>query len=273
MADRAARNRAFAQNLNELCADRRSVAEVCRLLGFNRQQFARYLNGETFPSPHNLKRIAEGLGIGVEDLASPDFAEVHRLSGQRPPTIGPNDLFLRAFPGDLERLRPLLGYHFLHFIDPLEPDRVVRSLIYAQEVRGMVITKTIERVRYERDNSRHFAKYDGFMSLHGTLLFLVEVERTQGEIIVESVFLAPPAKTKPNILTGLTLGVTQVNYSWPFASPIASRFLGRTVDLKARIAECGSLRIDDRRLEPQLRSIFQKAISNRPEPAPWNSPL
>jgi transcriptional regulator with XRE-family HTH domain len=258
VVDKEQRNRIFAENLAELCAERRSVAEVCRSLGFNRQQFARYLNAETYPSSHNLKRIAAGFGVEASELTSPDFARSRRLEGPRLPGLSVADLFLRAFPGDLRRLKPLLGYHFMHFIDPNEPDRVVRSLIHAQEVRGMVVTKTIERVQDEEGQSRHFAKYDGFMSLHGTLLFLVEVERTQGEIIVESIFLAPPGKAKPSILTGMTLGVTRVNYSWPFASPIALKPLGETVDLKARIRECGSLRLDDRRLEPQLRSLFQK---------------
>lgn len=228
------------------------------MLGFNRQQFARYMSGEAFPSVHNLKRIASGFDVDASGLTSPDFAAARPTGGQRLSPMTVNDAFRRAFPGDLKRLRGLLGYHFMHFIDPNEPDRVVRSLLHAQEAGGMVVTRTIERVQDEERQARHFAKYDGFMSLHGTLLFLVEVERTQGEIIVESIFLAPPGKAKPSFLTGMTLGVTRVNYSWPFSSPIALKQLGETVDLKARIGECGSLRLDDRRLEPQLRSLFQK---------------
>jgi hypothetical protein len=40
----------FTHNLGLLCSYQRSIAEICRKLGFNRQQFNKYLAGSVMPS-------------------------------------------------------------------------------------------------------------------------------------------------------------------------------------------------------------------------------
>jgi hypothetical protein len=47
----------FAENLRLLCSHYASVAEVCRRIGINRQQFNKYLSGASTPSLHSLRRI------------------------------------------------------------------------------------------------------------------------------------------------------------------------------------------------------------------------
>ena len=39
----------FAENLRLLCSHYASVAEVCRRIGMNRQQFNKYLSGASTP--------------------------------------------------------------------------------------------------------------------------------------------------------------------------------------------------------------------------------
>ena len=53
----------FSANLNLLCSYQRSIAEVCRKLKLNRQQFNRYLNGQSRPSRHNMRRICDYFGV------------------------------------------------------------------------------------------------------------------------------------------------------------------------------------------------------------------
>lgn len=251
-------NQIFARNLGILCADMRSVAEVCRALGFNRQQFARYLSGETMPSPYNLKRIATAFGVTGQDLlTAEEIGSVRRLRGAVHGSKPIDSLFNRAFPGDLSRLRSMLGYHHMYFMEPLQRDLVMKSLIHVHESDGKVFTKTIERVTY-KEGGNHFAKFEGVMSMHGTLVFLLEVESTHAGAIVESVFFGGSVK-KPDVLTGLTLGVTPDTYRKPFASPIAIKFLGKDVDVKKRLGECKSSPPDDRRLDPRIRKLFQES--------------
>ena len=109
----------LAENLRLLCSDYRSVSEVCRKLGFNRQQFARYLTGEARPSHHNLYRIASGFGVAVDDLLRP---KSEFETSVRPKGLSAQGrvarLIDRAFPGDMQKLRPLLGYYHMHFFVP-----------------------------------------------------------------------------------------------------------------------------------------------------------
>ncbi|TJW59990.1 MAG: transcriptional regulator, partial [Mesorhizobium sp.] len=44
----------FSSNLKLACSTHRSVSDLCRTIGINRQQFNRYLNAGTLPSAHNL---------------------------------------------------------------------------------------------------------------------------------------------------------------------------------------------------------------------------
>ena len=63
----------FTANLKFLCGHYKSVADVCRRLKINRQQFNKYLGGHSAPSQYNLRKICEFFGVDEgEILASHD---------------------------------------------------------------------------------------------------------------------------------------------------------------------------------------------------------
>lgn len=242
----------LAANLRLFCSNYRSISEVCRLLGFNRQQFARYLSGAARPSQHNLHRIAVGLELTVDDLLLPHKTFEKRFA---PGRTGPRDRFTHlletAFPGDLQRLRPLLGYYHMHFLLPDQPNVVNRSLIVLYEYEGKVYSKTIER---SGTNSidRKLSKYEGMVSFLGNYIFLVEFETLFGDTLVETM-LFPAYRKRLDILTGLTFGVTSSIHRQPFASPIVWKYLGASVDLREQIDACAIYDINDRRIDPAAR--------------------
>jgi transcriptional regulator with XRE-family HTH domain len=245
----------IALNLNAISAGYRSVAELCRLLGFNRQQFSRYLTGESQPSRHNLSRIAEGLGIPVADLqgSHKEFLAKHMkrdVEGTRWP------LFHRAFPGELQKLRPLLGYYHGYFAVPGLPDLIVRSLVRLHEVDGKVVSKSIERRSLASDATGYISKYQGLASFLGGCIFVVEFEYLTSDSIVETV-LFPPYRKKLDILSGLTFGLTSRIHRQPFSSPIVWKFLGRSIDVREALARCGRILLTDRTLPPSVRRTFQ----------------
>jgi transcriptional regulator with XRE-family HTH domain len=90
----------LARNLRKLCAERSSVARVCRELDINRQQFDKYLNGETLPGARTLAKISalfqisEAQLVGDLDGATP----TGKLARSPPPG---HDM--------LKSLEPLLG--------------------------------------------------------------------------------------------------------------------------------------------------------------------
>lgn len=248
----------FSEKLRKLCAHYRSVSEVCRTFGFNRQQFDRYLTGKVRPSHHNLQRIATGFGVDIDALMDP-AQEVDAPA--RPRGISGRDrtsqLMDRAFPGDLKRMRGMLGYYHMHFLVPYDPGAVTRSLVYLYEQDGKICSKTIERTR-PKEEPQEILKYEGMASFLGNCIFLLEFETLSADTIVESI-LFPPYRKRLDILTGLTFGVTSHVYRQPFASPIAWKYLGRMVDVREQIGACGSYRMSDARIDPRIRKYLQLA--------------
>ena len=56
-------NKQLAANLRLMCNRYTSIADICRQIKINRQQFNKYLSGQSSPSLHNLHRIAEFFGV------------------------------------------------------------------------------------------------------------------------------------------------------------------------------------------------------------------
>ena len=246
----------FSEKLRRLCAQYRSVSEVCRMLGFNRQQFDKYMTGKVRPSHHNLQRIARGLGVDIDVLVDPTI-EIVPPDRPREPTSRDRmaQLMDRAFPGDIKRLRGMLGYYHMHFLVPYDQEMVTRSLVHLFERDGKVCSKTIERTAPGED-VQEILKFEGLASFLGNCIFLLEFETLSADTIVESV-LYPSYRKRLDILTGLTFGVTSQVYRQPFASPIAWKFLGRVVDLREQIGACGSFRLSDPRIDPRIRKYLQ----------------
>lgn len=61
---------AFRTNLALLCGYHKSIAEVCRRLGLNRQQFNKYLAGKSPPSRRTMRMICDFLGATEAELLS-----------------------------------------------------------------------------------------------------------------------------------------------------------------------------------------------------------
>ena len=73
----------FAKNLRTLSERSRSVSALCRELGINRQQFARYLSGASTPSVYNRRRLADHFGMSMAEL-SIEHGEFERRHGDTP---------------------------------------------------------------------------------------------------------------------------------------------------------------------------------------------
>jgi transcriptional regulator with XRE-family HTH domain len=251
----------LAANLQMLCSTHRSVSEVCRHLNFNRQQFARYLSGESRPSHHNLRRIADGFGIGVDDLLRPNPGLASR--GVAATAEHRRDRLLdRAFPGDLQKLRPFLGYYHMHFLVPYAPGSIVRSLTCLSMDGAKTCSKTIERSSLTEGTIGYLSKYEGVVSYLGNCIFLVEFETLSNDSIVETV-LFPSYRKKLDILTGLTFGVTSQVHRQPFASPVAWKYLGRTIQIRDAISVCGTFAGSDRSIDPRVRKFLRSEDSSR----------
>ncbi len=158
----------FSENLRSICADYGSIAQVCREIGINRQQFNRYLNGGGMPSAHNLRRIARHFDLPEADLFA-DHAEFTRRHILNPKRIasGPVDLMIGPFRDQTQTLRRYLGFYHSHFQTPTWDGMILRSLIWLYEKDGYIMSRSVERVTAKDGSVDQKSRYEGMVAKRG----------------------------------------------------------------------------------------------------------
>lgn len=210
----------FSANLRRLCEERVSIAQVCREIGFNRQQFNRYLNGGGMPSAHNLRRIAQYFGMSVDTLllGGDQFTAVLE-------TLNPGDIHRSRhsldliFEGQAQHLRRYLGFYHGHFQSPTWGGDITRTLIWLREEKGKVVSHTFERA-YSKDGSvRQRTRHLGLVAYQGNRIYLIENANSEDGFI-SSTIMFPAHRQRINLIQGLTMGVATRPRLMPYATPI-----------------------------------------------------
>ncbi len=256
----------FARNLKLLCGFEKSVSAACRAVGINRQQFSKYLNGTSQPSPYNLQRICDHFAIQPADLylSHDEFAERMHFRSSRDgkrPGLSPSLPLAKAFPGDIKSLRRYLGYYLAYCHSGTWENHVLCAVTRIYEVDGMVFSKTIERSRDPEEGTLYLSKYDGLMSFLGNRLFVVEHQSLANDAIVETV-LYPVARSQLVLLQGTIFGMSSKRRE-PYVSRCVWKYLGTNVDLRAVMNAVGLLRIHANNIDPKVLRI----LGERPFPS------
>ncbi len=119
----------LAANLRQLCRGEESIAAVCRATQINRQQFNRYLSGDSLPSQRTRNRICSYFGITEPDLFRED-----RSPG--PPRQPFDDMPGWSHTEVRSALKLLMsesatsvppGLYFVHFLVPQQKNTLMRS--------------------------------------------------------------------------------------------------------------------------------------------------
>jgi transcriptional regulator with XRE-family HTH domain len=126
----------LARNLARLCDRDESIAAVCRATKINRQQFAKYLAGQSVPSAENRRKICRHFKISEQELfRSPDAFRAPAntsktsLTGRKASwSHGEIGAVLKLLYSDA---RPSIspGIYFVHFSEIQDKRSVVRSLL------------------------------------------------------------------------------------------------------------------------------------------------
>lgn len=247
----------FSANLRSICAEQGSIAQVCREIGINRQQFNRYLNGAGMPSAHNLRRIVRHFSLNEADFFTPheDFLRRH-VQGKQRSAAGPVDLMTGAFRNQVQLLRRYLGFYHAHFLTPTWDGMILRSLIRLYEKDGFVMTRSLERVVSSDGSIDQKSRYEGLVAQRGNRIFVVEHEMVREGSVVETI-LTPSHRQQVRYLRGTTMGV-----AWrPYVMPYASRSIWKRVEEKTSAREalraCGAFPIGSREIDPTIRAYLR----------------
>lgn len=251
----------FAKNLRYLCAETAPVAQICREIGFVQQQFSKYLNGSTMPSAFSLRRICDYFDLTEAEILAPhtEFSKrkkLRNLSNAR----RIEDPFSAAFPGDLAKLRPLLGAYHFFYKSPSWPGSVFCSATFLEEQDGEVIARTIERGLTPNRTKLQRSRFSGKAGYHGSRIFIVEFEKEHDGAIVETI-LYPPHRQNKQYLKGLSLGLAWNPRRTPFSSPVIFRKVPKHSSPKEMLRKCGIYSFSNPIIDPIIRGYLNDEIN------------
>jgi transcriptional regulator with XRE-family HTH domain len=233
------------KNLRLLCSYARSVSEVCRRSGINRQQFNRYLTGESRPSLRTVRRLCDFFGL--EDfelfLGHAEFRELIRL---RPVRLGGNRDAARQF---LDALRPrldgnikdagkYLGFYFTYFQSSRHPGTIYRNLVQIRDHDGALMSKQINRLSGENVGLPRWLRFTGIVYGVGDRIIVTEREPRAGNSIWHTVLFTTDYD-RPSHLVGLLLGVTPEVAHQIICYRTIWEYLGPKIHIKESLKRCG----------------------------------
>ena len=259
----------LAQNLHLLCGYYRSIAEVCRRLGVNRQQFNKYLSGSTVPSRHNMRRICDFFGVTEAELfLSPGrFAELVTLSPRRrvePAGSTPGADFLGSIGASVQRLPDrYYGYYFRYFYSFAYPGYITKSFVALFQKDNVPYWKNIEILRRRgRDRPRETFtfKYVGLIHLIAERLYVIEYETILKGSLTQTI-LYPSYRSHVTFLTGVQTALATPGRR-PSASRVLFEHLGTRIDIRRALRSCGHFHHEGDAIDPAIKD----RIKNDPLP-------
>ena len=259
-------NQSFAINLRLVCDQHRSVAHVCRSLQMNRQQFNKYLSGKIYPSKHNLLRICHFFRLSEEqfNLEPGAFKQVVAESSLQQAETASSEIekVIGTLPSSGDALSRYEGYYHSHFHGLGFPGRLIRSLVHIYRHQDAYYTRNVEHLwnKEKHGAQRNRFKYAGMAFYLGDRIFITEVETLTRRAICHTI-LFPSYRNIVDTLSGITMGVGSMNSHMPSATRVEFHFLGKQVDLREALRDCGIFDLDSDRIDSDIRERIDNQIA------------
>lgn len=216
------------KNLSTLVESCRSVADMCRKVDVNRQQFNKYLVGQHVPSQKILQKIGRYFMMEAEDLFRPpaEFKKFYEgYENELPTGLRASEQFNHFLPlakQSADVLEDYLGVYYRYHNSSIYKGRILRSVTCLYRADSMVQYVTVERFPL-RDGSGKIGysfTYHGFCLLLGDRLFMVDFEGKQRNEMTFSI-LTPQHRRPIRFLYGLVTGVASSSFRQPFSTRMA----------------------------------------------------
>lgn len=248
----------FSINLRSICAEYGSIAQVCRDIGLNRQQFNRYLTNSGMPSAYNLRRIARHFGINEADLyLDPASFEIRHIKPKQD-TLRPTQVLSDVFYNQAGPLRRYLGVYHGHFQTPVWPGYIFRSLIWLRDQDGFVVGHTFERAKSKSHHLIHQVRHRGLAAFHGNRIYLVETANSEDRFLSETIMF-PAYRSQVDILRGLTTGVASGRSLMPFSSATIWKKLPIKMPARTALAQTGIFPVESNKIDLKIRNALTEA--------------
>lgn len=264
MCDSGMEDRNLTANLMLLCSHYPSIAEVCRRLGLNRQQFNKYLSGQSRPSRHNMRLICDFFGVSESEvLLEPGRFEELVALRRNPLDRGWLDEPLRHIENLYKISRPLdryVGYYFRYFYSFGYPGKIIRSFCAIHEKEGKYYWKNLEVMSARATgNPRTISKYVGTALLIADRIFIFEYESLRRNSLTQ-VTLYPSYHTRVDQLIGVQTGGPVRRGRKPGASRVVLEYLGPRVNLREALSQSDLFDASDPRINAGIRDLIRNEI-------------
>lgn len=251
-------------NLALLCSYHPSIAEVCRRLEINRQQFNKYLAGKSHPSRHNMRRICDYFGVSESELLMEPQQFEELVSLKRKPlqqeVLSKPLRHLDRLYQHSQDLEKYLGYYFRYFYSFGNQGKVIRSLACIYRESNKYYWKNIEILRdSETGLSNGLNKYEGVLFYIADRLYILEYEAIKANTITQAT-LYPSHRNRIGILLGIQTGGPTRRGRKPGASKVAMEYLGRDINVRQALKRTGLFNPSDGSIRSEILSLIDNTI-------------
>lgn len=253
----------MSANLMQLAESFDSVAEFCRKLDINRQQFNKYIAGQHVPAQKVLQKIARFFFMEPEDLfrAPSDFKAF--FEGQRvtlPFELQGAPELVKLFPllhKSSDGLRKMLGVYYRYHHSSIYKGQVLRSIMHFYEKDESVRYVTIEKFPLLDGSGKagYTFTYHGFCLLLGDRIFLIDSESKQRNELTFSIL--NQEHRRPNrFFYGLLSGVASTSFRQPFSTRLVLQHVSSGKLNRAHLRKATVLARDDGQLSTEIRQYL-----------------
>lgn len=249
----------LGRNLRFLCLERGTIAETCRDLGVNQQQFSKWISGRARPSPRSLRRLSQHFEISEDALerSHASFVVAHRRRG----LTQHGDPLRDAFYGSVRELRPFLGRYQTYYRSPALPDHIAVGAVFLDEYGGVVRTRSLEGLRLGVSPRRQWSRSDGQAAMRGRRIFVLERERgADGALSMTT--LVPPHRYSNGLLFGVVSFVASSRDKAPTASAVVWERVANATAVISTIRRTGAHPMSSLRINAAARNYLQTPVQD-----------
>jgi len=255
-------NHSIAENLKLLCSVYPSVAEVCRRIGINRQQFNKYLAGTVAPSRRNETRICGFFNITLSDLALAPVEFSHFHNQRTFPLLTAHErLADMSGPEVQNKLQKYCGYYQTYQKIPYAKECIAVGFGQIKRLGNHFFSKHIELLQgsIRSELSQKKSKMFGTVVFEGGLLYILD-HKSGNNPSYSLTTLYPSRSPSVHLVTGMTLSVSGMFHGAPYSANIVYEKLPDNTRISNFVRKSGIYDADTPMVSNEIKHIIKNSI-------------
>lgn len=241
-------------NLRKLCKQKPSISHVCKELGINRQQFAKYLNGENFPREKTLNKICQYFDVREIDLFMDPDSYLLSIGNTKAALVQQRE-FQELIGQVTEPQETMLddGLYLTYFRAAGDPDWVIKSVTAIRKRDSRTEFRRLTGYNEKRSSAWRLSlgSHRGLVLNRRGVLYFAAMDKRASQ--APSLAIMNWAPTDVSILTGKSIALTKKGADVCY---VIMQRLPREYRLLSALRQSGAVGIKDASLPVQIRQFF-----------------